>query len=76
MNKEKCECGKNAVWFYMPGFIDGGNPFYCDDCVHRGCSCNDLPIEGDNNTHHRVDEKGREYPCCEYGYSKEGFEKD
>lgn len=55
--KELCDCGKMAVWLYMPGYSKGGNPFSCDDCIisegnKNGCSCNwsygDLPegIEG------------------------------
>lgn len=36
MELEKCKsCNKIAVWFYMPGDSN-----YCDDCVPRGCSCN------------------------------------
>lgn len=38
--KELCECGKIATWVYMPGFPNGDSPFFCDDCVHRGCQCN------------------------------------
>ena len=43
--KEKCDCGKEAVWLYMPGYGNGSNPFSCDDCIisednHIGCSCN------------------------------------
>jgi hypothetical protein len=37
--KELCDCGKVASWCYLPGFSDG-SPYFCDDCVHRGCSCN------------------------------------
>ena len=44
MEFKKCDCGKIATWVYMPGFKDG-SPYFCDDCVHRGCSCN----------HHYVD---------------------
>lgn len=45
MSKHKCDCGKMAVWVYMPGYSGGGNPFSCDDCVmspenKNGCSCN------------------------------------
>lgn len=40
MNKHKCDCGKEAVFLYMPGFSNGGNPFQCDTCVNRGCTCN------------------------------------
>jgi hypothetical protein len=35
MSKELCDCGKVAVWTYLPSdFV------YCDDCVPRGCFCN------------------------------------
>ena len=45
MEKEKCDCGKMAVWLYMPGYSSGNNPFSCDDCIISednkiGCSCN------------------------------------
>ena len=40
MSKELCDCGKTAVWCYLPGFSSGDNPHFCDDCVSRGCSCN------------------------------------
>jgi hypothetical protein len=45
MAKEKCDCGKMAVWLYMPGYSGGGNPYSCDECVmspenKNGCSCN------------------------------------
>ena len=42
-NKEICsKCNKKmAVWLYMPGFSDENkSPFFCDDCVSRGCACN------------------------------------
>jgi len=39
MNKELCQCGKMAVYSYMPG-----EWYYCDDCISspedEGCSCN------------------------------------
>lgn len=100
---EKCDCGQKATWIYMPGFREG-SPFFCDDCVHRGCSCNEYSIvnehyhppggihpnleedgiEGidwkwtneEKTTWCRIDEKGRQYPCCEYEYDEEGFEID
>lgn len=94
--KELCDCGAISVWCYMPGFSSGCNPYFCDDCVPRGCECNHYstrdedyipeggfsPTEDDGRfkwisetiwTH--IDEKGREYPCCEYMYDEEGFEK-
>ena len=47
MNKEICTiCKKNiATWCYMPGYatLPGEkkpSPYECDDCVHRGCTCN------------------------------------
>jgi hypothetical protein len=43
MSKELCECGKIAHWLYLPS-SDIKNPFYCDDCVPRGCSCNEYSI--------------------------------
>ena len=95
---QKCDCGKVAVWVYMPGYSGGGNSFSCDDCVHRGCSCNEYSIvpehyhppggiepdgfEGkdwiwvneEKTSWCYIDENGRRYPCCEYGYDEEGFE--
>jgi hypothetical protein len=44
MDKEKCDCGKIAVWWYMPGYSGKGNPYHCDGCISSpeniGCSCN------------------------------------
>jgi hypothetical protein len=40
MTKELCKCGKRAVWDYMPGYSNGDHPYFCDDCVGRGCECN------------------------------------
>jgi len=42
MNKELCYCNKKAVWWYMPGYSGKKeeHPFYCDEHVPRGCSCN------------------------------------
>lgn len=34
-----CECGKKAEWVYMPS--SDYYPYYCDECVPRGCTCND-----------------------------------
>jgi len=43
-NKELCDCGKVAVWCYMPGYSSGHSPYSCDDCISSsedlGCSCN------------------------------------
>lgn len=39
MSKELCNCGKIAVYCYMPGYSGGGNPNHCENCVPRGCSC-------------------------------------
>ena len=41
MAKHYCDCGNPAKWIYMPGYSGGGNSFSCDDCVPRGCSCNE-----------------------------------
>lgn len=141
----KCiNCDNIATWYYMP--YDGNDEdeyhieesFYCDDCVSRGCSCNNESIYYDeknetpeeliyqcenlrNDINHNnyimvnygkiehcsekeletitdikmirsivnnvtneqlrhftfkpLDEKGREYPCCEFDYSKDGYLK-
>lgn len=67
-DKETCDlCGKSVVWFYMPGTEQ-----YCDDCVPRGCSCNEYPLDGNfentdpNNWEEQRDTKGRLLPCCEF----------
>lgn len=46
MNKIKCcKCSKQiATWYYMPGGLTNGD-FYCDDCVPRGCSCNQYHLD-------------------------------
>jgi len=68
-------CGKKAEWTYMPG-----NFAFCDEHVHRGCSCNRHPIDGNyenldsTNWKEETDELGRLLPCCEYWYNKEGWE--
>lgn len=95
--KCKCECGNEAVWVYSPSREP--DPYYCEDCVPRGCSCNlnytklnfsfdedsgyteDPPTDNSNwkwvakdRVWCYVDEQNREFPCCEYYYSAEGFE--
>lgn len=39
--KYLCECGKLATWSYMPSTTSPIYGYYCDDCVPRGCSCNE-----------------------------------
>lgn len=95
MSGMKCDCGKLATWVYMPGYSDeDANEFSCDDCVSRGCSCNNrhtgndgdrLPTEEDGIEGVDwiwvekgiewtvIDEKGRQYPCCEFYYDEENF---
>ena len=113
MEKELCECGKIATWVYDPGYSSGDSPYFCDDHVHRGCSCNweysdpnayypplsEEEIEKPTGTegidwkwvvkevdgHFEeirkgtcwtpLDENLREYPCCEYSYDEDGFDK-
>lgn len=58
MAKFKClKCGKLAVWMYMPG---GKNYCYCDECVPRGCTC----------------QEDKNEPCCEYWYDKNGWNNE
>jgi len=53
IKKEKCDCGKDAVWCYMPGFSNGDSPYFCDDCIStkegNGCSCNWHNINDNRN---------------------------
>lgn len=73
--KVKCDtCHNIAIWFYMPGTSK-----YCDDCVPRGCSCNLELKEGIDESSEKLedyiqplDDKGREYPCCEFHYEEQG----
>lgn len=96
MNYEICNSCKinKAVWDYMPGFSSGKSSYFCDDCVHRGCSCNHRYIneeypndpEGDEGkdwvwvekdvSWTYIDDKGREYPCGEYDYDPDGYERE
>jgi hypothetical protein len=91
MLKELCDCGKVAVWCYMPGYSSGSSPYFCDECIHRGCDCNytsieesDLPEgqEGidwkwieDGSIWTSIDDNGREWPCAEYDYDPDGYER-
>ena len=45
---EKCDCGQKASWIYMPGYSSGCSPYFCDDCVHRGCSCNEYSVRSED----------------------------
>jgi len=90
---ELCDCGKKAIWVYLPGYSSGSNPYHCDNCVPRDCSCemrfivdNEKP-SGEENIDWKwydnektiwkyIDEKGRFYPCIEFDYDKDGFERE
>lgn len=37
-----CDCGSIAKWVYMPQ-SNLPNPFFCGECVPRGCECGDDP---------------------------------
>jgi hypothetical protein len=75
---KQCKCGTMAVWIYMPSSSE--YPHYCDNCVPRGCTCNREPQDGnwdnleESNWINPTDKQGREYPCCEFEYDKNGFE--
>lgn len=50
-------CGwRMATWMYMPNWYQA-----CDECVPRGCACNQEE-DGTENT----DAHGRKLPCCEW----------
>ena len=54
MTKIKCckRKKKDDAWLQIPGH-DDGNDFFCDDCVTRGCSCNQYAFEEFNfNSNH------------------------
>ena len=83
-----CE-NNEATWLYFPR-NGGKTDYACDDCVPRGCSCNigligidDDPPQDENSKWHWIkenqtweylDEKGRQWPCWEWQYKKNGFE--
>ena len=84
--KKCCNCENNATWVYMPGsYLDT----YCDNCIPRGCDCNNSYIEDGNpeglefkdwkwiddkkTIWTDIDELGREYPCCEFEPIREDF---
>lgn len=46
-----------AVWSFMPGEEEA-----CDDCVPRGCSCQENPETGKQ----WADARGRLLPCVEW----------
>ena len=101
MLRELCDCGKIAVWCYMPGYSSGCSPYFCDECVNRGCDCNyrhldvntyhppldnpEVP-EGQEGVHWKwivdgsiwtsIDDNGREWPCAEYDYDPDGYERE
>jgi len=85
---EKCSCGKIATWFYMPGKSDSDSQ-KCDECVPRGCGCNeyhveefDIPTDGDwkwtneEKTIWTPLDGTRPLPCCEWSFDEEGLEID
>ena len=92
MIREQCECGNIAVWVYSPGFSSRDNPYFCDDCVSRGCMCGYRFIDEDDQPNGDegkdwmwieddvawvfLDEKQREYPCAEFDYEPDGFERE
>lgn len=90
IKKSVCRCcGKMATYCYMPGYSDDSSPFFCYDCVPKGCSCNEYNInqlkpegiEGidwemvDKSKVHwqKLDIKGNPYTCCEFVCDEEGF---
>jgi hypothetical protein len=72
-----CDCGALAKWMYGPGY-ESGNPFYCDECVSRGCSlsCNSRYTskffkENDPENIDMAEEPNDLYP---WKWIKEGYE--
>lgn len=97
---ELCKCGQIAKWVYMPSHENEEDDYFCDNCVPRGCSCNEIDVCIEFNDEYILDypkddmiegkdwqwvEKGRvwelldngkQYPCIEYWYFKNGVEKE
>jgi len=89
MYKWKCiSCGHipQKGWHYVPATGDKIDYFYCDNCVPRGCSCQDELKDGiddlsdaaldPNNYVSRLDEEGRKLPCIEYWFDKNEWEEE
>ena len=69
--KQRCHCGKIATWNYLPDDLEDNplaNKYFCDEHVHRGCSCNIV------NNKEEKDIYGRLLPCCEYDYDEFGHD--
>lgn len=71
LHSAKCrKCGESAAWRYDPA--EGTNPYWCDNCVSRGCSCqyessyDEQGNEIEGSSVPLLDEQGRQYPCVEY----------
>ena len=89
MFKYKClKCGvvPKTGWWLASETSDKLDHFYCDECVPRGCSCNQELKEGidweseeakdPNNYFEKLDDKGRKWPCCEYFWSENEFSEE
>lgn len=63
----KCDCGKTCEWVYGPSYEGNENPYYCDDCVPRGCSCNYEYILGDFPSYPPTDEPDGSWRWVEDG---------
>jgi len=82
MNK-LCKCGKMAIWCFVPSGMEESDRFCCDDCVPRGCSCNEELKDGiDRNSPEAekpenwievTDGLGRKFPCVEWDYNENGY---
>ncbi len=72
-----CLCSKLAIWWQPTRDY---YPYFCDDCVPRGCSCNfdlkegkDPSSENEGDYFEVLDESERKKPCIEYFYDIDGF---
>lgn len=74
----RCRCGSPSCWLYMPAGASW--PWYCAECVPRGCSCSleFFEDDGDPNgdsvipdhafSRDGFDEHWRLAPCIEYSF--------
>ncbi len=60
--KEKCNCGLVATWCYMPASNSMDNPYFCDNHVPRGCSCNREYVPRDDDSEKELGYPGENPP--------------
>lgn len=73
VDDQGCSCN----WYYTD--VNAYHPPLDNPELPEGVEGKDwcwVPSHKDQGAWQYLDEKGRPYPCCEYWYNDEGFEKD